>query len=187
MSKQYKVKIAIIVILASVITAFAGNIISKSHTIDLIDETVVYGLYMAAREIDLCCSDETENISYQLIQAALSMQKSHSQLESDLASSFGIDSRVSFDGNMNYVSCFILTGGTVNGSYVRPASQIDRQMSGAERTFYTALSETIKSVAYRKIVFDKDGMIGGFVGFNAYSINNLALEFQKACSSLFTN
>lgn len=185
MPKKIKVKITIIILSMLIVTALVCRSIYQNRIINLLGETVVYSMYTAACEIDLCFSNESADVSYQLTQAALSLQKAHSQLDSALASSLVIDSRKSFVGNMGYVAQFMLTGGSANGVSVRPASEINGKMNVDETMFYQKLSEKIKAVFLSKMIFEEEGYNISFQPFSLDDLKKLANDFQTGCSIFF--
>lgn len=180
-----KAKYISLVIVAVIVTVILCNISSGNRLCNLIGESVAYNMYLSSCAIDLCYSDEYTDIPYQLTTSALYLQKTHSQLDSAMASSLGVDSRKAFVGSMEYVAWFIMNGGNAKGLYVKPATQIDGEMNEDETLFYQKLSEIIQETYSRQISFAEDRFSLRFHKASLHDINALALEFQTKCATLF--
>ena len=184
MNKRKYVLVVIGLLLGIITSGILGYSYSRNNTIYLTGESTVYNMSLCSREIYQGLYDESADVSYHLTYAALLLQKAHSQLDSSLSFSFGIDSRKSFAGNMEDLSILILYGGSYGESYIRPASQVKDDMTQAEVSFYQGLIKIIDSIVYQHLSIEDDPYSVSFTSMGIYDLRNIAYDFQVKTAAL---
>ena len=175
---KIKSRVLIVLLICVVITILVCNTFHREAYIRSTGENVIYDLILAYRALDRGMADGALAPSADFTEAAILLAKVSALMSTEDAINYGFDSRRSFTGSFDYTSSFILNGGEIKNSVIRPAAMINNNMTNDEKAFYSHLRDLLKEELSRFIIVDEDTSIK-YQNINSYSITNLATDFQE--------